>query len=67
MRRMADEINKEFISTAELAKVLGISRVAVFKNIDKKKIPATRIGRAFVISKNDLPKILKWFASRKLA
>jgi excisionase family DNA binding protein len=65
MRRMEEEVNKEFISTAELAAILGISRVAVFKNIDNKKIPATRVGRAFVVSKKDVPKILRSRASRK--
>lgn len=46
--------NKEFLSTTELAKILGISRVAVFKKIKKGEIKATKVGRNFVINKKDL-------------
>jgi len=62
---MEEEINKDFISTAELAKLLGLSRVAIFKNIDKKRIPATRVGRAYVINKKDMPAVMKWFKGRR--
>jgi excisionase family DNA binding protein len=49
---------KKFLSTNELAKMLGISRVAVFKKIKKGEIKATKIGRNFIIDKNDLGGIL---------
>lgn len=39
-----------FISVAELAKILGISHVAVFKRIQKGQIPAEKIGRSYAIS-----------------
>src|SRR3989344_1716861 len=39
-----------FVSITELAKMLGISRVAVFKRIKKGQIPAERIGRSYAIS-----------------
>lgn len=51
-------VNNEFISTTELAKLLGISRVAVFKKIKEGKIKAEKIGRNFMIRKKDLPEIL---------
>jgi len=47
--------NKEFFSTAEVAKILDISRVAVFNKIKNGQIKAIKIGRAFAISTNDLP------------
>lgn len=50
--------NKNFLTTAELAKLLGISRVAVFKKIKKGEIKAEKIGRNFVIHKKDLGIIL---------
>ncbi|MBU4274608.1 excisionase family DNA-binding protein [Patescibacteria group bacterium] len=50
--------NKEFLSTAELAKILGISRVAVFKKIKKGKIKAMKVGRSFIIRKKNLTGIL---------
>jgi excisionase family DNA binding protein len=57
--------NKDFFSTAELAKVLGISRVAVFNRIKKGEIKATKIGRSFVIAKKDLENILSTGISEK--
>ncbi|MEW6610918.1 MAG: helix-turn-helix domain-containing protein [Patescibacteria group bacterium] len=47
--------NDNFISTSELAKLLGLSRVAVFKKIKKGEIPAEKKGRNFIIKKTDLP------------
>jgi len=46
--------NKEFISTTELAEILGISRVAVFKKIKKGEIKAVKVGRNFVIKNKDI-------------
>lgn len=50
--------NKEFFSTSEVAKVLGISRVAVFNRIKKGKILATKVGRNFVIPKSEIESVL---------
>ncbi len=50
---------ENLLSTTEVAKLLGISRVAVFNQIKVGKIKAKKIGRNFVINKNDLPIILK--------
>lgn len=41
--------NQDVITTAELAKILGISRIAVFKKIKLGKIKAVKIGRNYVI------------------
>ena len=40
---------KEYLSTSELAHLLGVSRIAVFKKIKAKKIKAFKIGRNYVI------------------
>ncbi|MBI4812164.1 helix-turn-helix domain-containing protein [Candidatus Falkowbacteria bacterium] len=50
---------KNFITTAELAKILGISRVAVFKRIKGGKIKAVKAGRNFIIDEKDLSGILE--------
>lgn len=42
------------ISTTEVAKMLGISRVAVFYKIKKGDIPAVKVGRNYVIHPADL-------------
>lgn len=44
---------KRFLSTTELAEILGISRVAVHKKIKKGEIKATKVGRNYVIDKKD--------------
>ncbi len=51
-------MEKEFLSTNELARILGISRVAVFKKIKSGDIKAQKVGRNFVIRKKDLGEIL---------
>ena len=47
--------NKRLMSTAELAKILGISRIAVFKKIKKGQIKAIKVGRNYAISYKDVP------------
>ncbi|OGY99556.1 MAG: hypothetical protein A2945_02840 [Candidatus Liptonbacteria bacterium RIFCSPLOWO2_01_FULL_52_25] len=51
-------MEREFLSTSELAKILGISRIAVFKKIKSGRIKARKIGRNFMIRREDLPEIL---------
>jgi excisionase family DNA binding protein len=51
-------MTQQFLSTTEVAKILGISRIAVFKKIKTGKIKAQKIGRNFVINKEDLPQVL---------
>jgi excisionase family DNA binding protein len=47
-----------FISVAELAKMLGISRIAVFNKIKKGQIPAEKIGRSYAVSMEDVSRLL---------
>lgn len=51
------EINgQKFLSTTEVARVLGISRVAVFKKIRAGLIPARKIGRNYIVAADSLTK-----------
>jgi len=50
-------MNQQFLSTTDLAKLLGVSRVTVFKKIKKGEIKAIRIGRNFAIDKKYLSQI----------
>ncbi len=43
-----------FLSTAEAAQILGISRIAVFHKIQSGEIKAKKIGRNYVIRREDL-------------
>ena len=51
-------MDKKFVSTTELALLLGISRQAVFKKIKSGEIKAKKIGRNFIIDKEDLTEVL---------
>jgi excisionase family DNA binding protein len=57
--------NRELITTTELAKILGISRIAVFKRIKRGQIKAIRVGKNFVIPKNSLLEVLGKILSEK--
>ncbi len=45
---------KDFYTTIELAKLLGISRISVFKRVRQGSIKAQKMGRDFIIFKKDL-------------
>lgn len=49
---------EEYISLPELAKILGISRIAVYKKVKKGEIPAQKIGRNYALNKRYLANIL---------
>jgi len=51
-------MQQKYLSTSELAKILGISRVAVLKKIKLGQIKAERIGRNYAIKSADLGGIL---------
>jgi excisionase family DNA binding protein len=40
----------QYLSIAQLAKMLGISRIAVYRKVKKGKIPAIRVGKSYAIS-----------------
>lgn len=50
--------NNEYLTTAEVAKLLGLSRVSIFNRIKKGEIIATRVGRGYLVSKVELERIV---------
>lgn len=50
-------MNKQLLTTGELAKYMGISRIAVYRKIKKGQIKAIRVGRNFAVEKDLLPEI----------
>ena len=48
-----------FVSVAELGKILGVSRVAIFKKIKNGQIPAERIGRYYAISMEHVNELIQ--------
>ena len=49
---------REFLTTSQLAKLLGVSRIAVFKKIKKGEIKAVRIGRNYAVDKKLVDELL---------
>jgi excisionase family DNA binding protein len=51
-------VKKKYLTIPELAKLLGKSRISVYKDVKSGKIAATRIGRNYVISDRNIGSIL---------
>jgi len=51
-------MSKKYYTTKELAAILNISTVAVFKKIQKGQIRAERIGRNYIIPRENLKGII---------
>jgi excisionase family DNA binding protein len=51
-------MKNNYITTAQLGEMLGLSRVSVFRKIKMGEIKAVKIGRNYAIDKKDLPEIL---------
>lgn len=48
-------MDQEFISTAQAAKLFGVSRIAILKRIKAGTLQAQKVGRNYIIRKADLP------------
>lgn len=48
------KIEKNFYTVSELAKLLGISRISVFKRVRQGSIKGQKLGRNFIILKKDI-------------
>ena len=48
----------EYITIPQLAKILGITRIAVYKKVKKGQIEAIRMGRTYFIPKKRIADIL---------
>lgn len=46
------------ITIPQLAEMLGISRIAVYKKVRKGQIPARKVGRIYVISDSQVASVL---------
>ena len=49
---------KELYSTTEVAKILNISRIAIFKKIKSGEMSAQRVGRNYVVPKETVIEML---------
>lgn len=51
-------VKQKYITIPQLAKLLGLSRIEVYRRVRKGQIPAIRIGRNYAISDRDIAQIL---------
>ena len=49
---------EKYITIPELAKFLGVSRIAIYNRVKKGQIPAAKIGRTYVITDQTIADIL---------
>ncbi|MFC1612725.1 excisionase family DNA-binding protein [Patescibacteria group bacterium] len=47
-------VKKKYYTVKELADILNISRIAVFKKIQNGQIKAEKVGRAYIIHRDEL-------------
>jgi len=47
------------VTIPQLAEMLGISRIAVYKKVKAGRIPATKVGRFYVISDRTVNEVLQ--------
>lgn len=59
------ESKRDFFSTAELAHMLGVSRVTVFNKIRSGAIHAEKVGRNYVIPREEMAAALGVFVSAR--
>ena len=55
----------KYLTIPELARLLGVSRIAVYNRVKKGQIPATRVGRTYVIVDQEIADILGGEATKK--
>jgi excisionase family DNA binding protein len=49
---------KKYLTIPELARMLGVSRITVYNWVKKGVIPATKVGRTYIITDETLNEIL---------
>jgi excisionase family DNA binding protein len=50
--------NEKYITIPELAKLLGVSRIAIYNRVKKGQIPATKIGKTYIITDQTIANIV---------
>ena len=50
--------DKRYVTIPELARLLGVSRIAIYNRVKKGQIPATKIGKTYVITDQTIAYIL---------
>jgi len=51
-------VKAEYITIPQLAKLLGLSRIEVYRKVKKGQIKAAKIGKTYIIADHDINQIL---------
>lgn len=62
-KHILENKGKKYFSAPEIAKLLGVSRVAVFKKIKSGLIKAEKVGRNYVIPREEYETLIGLFMS----
>lgn len=49
---------ENYVTVPQLANLLGVSRIAIYRRVKKGEIPATKVGRTYAISDATIASIL---------
>ncbi len=63
---MKSSNNKQYLSVKELADILHVSRITVFNRIKNGQIKAEKVGRNYIIAKENLKDVIQGELSDKL-
>ncbi|MFA5936861.1 MAG: helix-turn-helix domain-containing protein [Candidatus Paceibacterota bacterium] len=64
-KHILEKEGKNYYSAPEVAKFLGVSRVAIFKKIKSGQIHAEKIGRNYIIPREEYEAILGLFVPER--
>ena len=56
---------EKFITIPQLAQLLGVSRITIYNRVKKGQIPATRVGRSYIINDRIIAQIMGKKVSEK--
>ncbi|MBN1270109.1 MAG: helix-turn-helix domain-containing protein [Kiritimatiellae bacterium] len=49
---------KKFVTIPELAALLGVSRITIYNRVKKGQIPATKVGKTYIITDKTVADVL---------
>ncbi|PIR92349.1 hypothetical protein COU01_02120 [Candidatus Falkowbacteria bacterium CG10_big_fil_rev_8_21_14_0_10_44_15] len=59
-------VDKKYYTVKELADIMKISRIAVFKKVQNKQIKAEKVGKTYIILKDEAEKFIDNDLSERL-
>ena len=51
-------VNEKYLTVPQLAELLGVSRITIYKRVKKGQIPAIKVGKTYIITDETVASIL---------